>query len=138
VLVSAKMYIHDLIKVIAKIIQNKVLDIHLKKKENPYGDYKNDNSIQRTDKKIKAILMIYRNMFKKITQIITPKWQQWRTIMEITKCKTKTKTKKINLVFFKNNSSLEFNQQVPFYKKPESRTSKNPICKLEYYSTNQR
>jgi transposase-like protein len=73
VLVSAKMYIHDLIKVIAKIIQNKVLDIHLKKKENPYGDYKNDNSIQRTDKKIKAILMIYRNMFKKITQIITPK-----------------------------------------------------------------
>ena len=61
----------DLINVIAKIIQNKVLDVHLKKKENPYGDYKNDNSIQRTYKKIKSILMIYRNMFKKITNYNT-------------------------------------------------------------------
>lgn len=46
--------------------------------------------------------------------------------------------KKINLVFFKNNISLEFNQQVPFNKKPGSRISKNHICKLDYYSTNQR
>ena len=57
--------------------------------------------------------------------------------MEITKCKTKIK-KKLTWYFSKTITILEFNQQVPFNKKPGSRISKNHICKLESYSTNQR